>query len=61
MLATASCSARALIPPSVATRKRRSAIESPIIDESVVRHMIPQLKAAGATGIVEYSINKIID
>jgi ATP phosphoribosyltransferase len=32
-----------------------------IIDESVVRHIIPQLKAAGATGIVEYSINKIIE
>lgn len=32
-----------------------------IIDESTVRHIIPQLKAAGATGIVEYPINKIID
>jgi ATP phosphoribosyltransferase len=32
-----------------------------IIDENTVRHIIPQLKAAGATGIVEYSINKIID
>src|SRR4051794_2645729 len=31
-----------------------------ILDESVVRHMIPQLKAAGATGIVEYPLNKII-
>ncbi len=31
-----------------------------IIDESVVRHIIPQLKAAGATGIVEYPLNKII-
>lgn len=31
-----------------------------ILDESTVRHLIPQLKAAGATGIVEYSINKII-
>lgn len=32
-----------------------------IIDESVVRVIIPKLKEAGATGIVEYSINKIID
>jgi len=32
-----------------------------IIDESVVRSIVPQLKAAGATGIVEYPINKIID
>jgi len=32
-----------------------------ILDESIVRHTIPQLKAAGASGIVEYPINKIID
>ena len=32
-----------------------------IIDESLVRHMMPELRAAGARGIVEYSINKIID
>src|SRR3954449_10673602 len=31
-----------------------------ILDESTVRHIIPQLKAAGATGIVEYPLNKII-
>ena len=32
-----------------------------IVDESVVRSIVPQLKAAGARGIVEYPINKIID
>jgi ATP phosphoribosyltransferase len=32
-----------------------------IIDESVVRHLIPRLKAAGACGIVEYPLNKVID
>jgi len=32
-----------------------------IIAEDTVRHMIPQLKAAGASGIVEYPLNKIID
>jgi ATP phosphoribosyltransferase len=32
-----------------------------IVSESVVRHIIPQLKGAGARGIVEYGINKIID
>jgi len=32
-----------------------------IVSESVVRHIIPQLKSAGARGIVEYGINKIID
>ncbi|MEO2046547.1 MAG: ATP phosphoribosyltransferase [Pirellulales bacterium] len=32
-----------------------------VIDESVVRKIIPQLKAAGARGIVEYPLNKVID
>ena len=32
-----------------------------IIDEDTVRHIIPRLKAAGAGGIVEYPLNKIID
>ncbi|QDT65330.1 ATP phosphoribosyltransferase [Calycomorphotria hydatis] len=32
-----------------------------ILEERVVRTIIPQLKAAGARGIVEYEINKIID
>ena len=32
-----------------------------IIDETTVRSLIPKLKAAGARGIVEYAINKIID
>lgn len=32
-----------------------------IVEESVVRNIVPQLKAVGATGIVEYPINKLID
>lgn len=32
-----------------------------IVEESVVRAVIPQLRAAGARGIVEYPINKIMD
>lgn len=32
-----------------------------IIDESLVRTIIPRLKAAGACGIVEYPLSKIID
>jgi ATP phosphoribosyltransferase len=32
-----------------------------ILDESVVRNIVPQLKQAGARGIVEYPLNKIID
>jgi ATP phosphoribosyltransferase len=31
-----------------------------IIDEDVVRTIIPRLKAAGAQGIVEYPLNKIV-
>ncbi len=32
-----------------------------ILDEAVVRTIVPQLRDAGATGIVEFPINKIID
>jgi ATP phosphoribosyltransferase len=32
-----------------------------IVDESLVRTMMPELRAAGGRGIVEYAINKIID
>ena len=32
-----------------------------IIDEDIVRHILPQLYQAGARGIVEYPLNKIID
>jgi ATP phosphoribosyltransferase len=31
-----------------------------IIDEEVVRKIIPQLKRAGAEGIIEYPLNKVI-
>jgi ATP phosphoribosyltransferase len=31
-----------------------------IIDESVVREIIPQLKSLGAEGIVEYPLNKVV-
>jgi ATP phosphoribosyltransferase len=37
-----------------------AAIET-VIDEGTVRTLIPQLKKAGASGIIEYSINKIIN
>jgi ATP phosphoribosyltransferase len=32
-----------------------------IIEETIVRVIVPKLKAAGASGIVEYPLNKIID
>ena len=31
-----------------------------IIDEAVVREIVPQLKAAGAEGIIEYPLNKVV-
>ncbi|MBI4115066.1 MAG: ATP phosphoribosyltransferase [Candidatus Omnitrophica bacterium] len=31
-----------------------------IIDEAIVRELIPELKKAGATGIIEYPLNKVI-
>ena len=34
---------------------------STIIEEVLVRVIVPELKKAGATGIVEYPINKVID
>jgi ATP phosphoribosyltransferase len=32
-----------------------------VLDEDVVRHIVPQLKQNGARGIVEYPLSKIID
>jgi ATP phosphoribosyltransferase len=32
-----------------------------VLDEDTVRHIIPSLKKAGASGIVEYPLNKIIE
>lgn len=32
-----------------------------ILEENIVRNIVPQLKGAGACGIVEYPLNKIID
>ncbi|MEN6405416.1 MAG: ATP phosphoribosyltransferase [Thermoguttaceae bacterium] len=34
---------------------------STVLNEAVVRNIIPRLKAAGARGIVEYPLNKVID
>jgi len=31
-----------------------------IVNENVARDVIPQLKAAGGTGIVEFSLNKVV-
>ena len=31
-----------------------------IIDEHIVRELIPKLKVAGAEGIIEYPLNKVV-
>jgi ATP phosphoribosyltransferase len=32
-----------------------------VLDETVVRNIIPRLKSAGARGIVEYPLTKVIE
>jgi ATP phosphoribosyltransferase len=52
----------ALQTPTVASLSDPDWVDvNTILDEIVVRTIIPQLKAAGAKGIVEYGINKIIE
>ena len=52
----------ALQTPTVASLADPDWIDvTAIVDEAVVRTAIPQLKLAGARGIVEYPISKIID
>jgi len=41
------------------SQKNWLAVET-VIDEGTVRTLIPQLKSAGAQGIIEYSLNKLI-
>lgn len=51
----------ALRNPTVSSLSRSDwvAVET-IIDEKVVRELIPRLKAAGAEGIIEYPLNKVV-
>ncbi|MDR2643516.1 MAG: ATP phosphoribosyltransferase [Planctomycetaceae bacterium] len=52
----------ALQNPTVSSLSDKNWIAvSTIIEESTVRYLIPQLKSAGACGIVEFPISKIID
>jgi ATP phosphoribosyltransferase len=52
----------ALQKPTVASLSDPNWVDvNTIVDEHFVRTIVPQLKAAGARGIVEYAINKIID
>ena len=51
----------ALRNPTISTLSQSGwiAVET-IIDEHVVRHLIPRLKEAGAEGIIEYPLNKVV-
>jgi len=51
----------ALRNPTISTLSQEGwvAVET-IIDERVVREIVPALKAAGAEGIIEYPLNKVI-
>jgi len=52
----------ALQQPTVSTLADENWVDvQTIIDESLVRTLIPRLKTAGAKGIVEFPLNKIID
>ncbi len=51
----------ALNKPTVSQLSDRNWLDvDTIIDESLVRKIIPKLKKAGASGIVEYPLNKVI-
>jgi ATP phosphoribosyltransferase len=51
----------ALNSPTVsALRDQEWAAVNTILEESTVRDVLPRLKSAGATGIVEYALNKVI-
>jgi ATP phosphoribosyltransferase len=51
----------ALRNPTISSLSQKGwvAVET-IIDEHIVRELIPQLKAAGAEGIIEYPLNKVV-
>ena len=52
----------ALDKPTVSSLSDEAWVEvTTIVDEDVVRVIVPKLKRAGAHGIVEYPLNKIID
>jgi ATP phosphoribosyltransferase len=52
----------ALQTPTIAELSNPSWVDiDTVVDEKVVRELIPQLKKAGAMGIVEYPLNKVIE
>ena len=52
----------ALLKPTISSLADEQWVDvNTILDESIVRKIIPRLKAAGARGIVEYPLNKVIE
>lgn len=52
----------ALCTPTISTLADRNWVDvSTVVEEKMVRHLIPELYAAGARGIIEMPINKIIE
>jgi len=52
----------ALQQPTVSSLSAEDWVDvNTILDESIVRQIIPRLKTAGARGIVEYPLSKVID
>ncbi len=52
----------AMLKPTVADLADKHWVDvNTILDETIVRQIIPRLKAAGARGIVEYPLSKVID
>jgi ATP phosphoribosyltransferase len=51
----------ALQKPTISTLSDEKWVDiNTIVDEKIVRYLIPKLKEAGASGIVEYPLNKVI-
>ena len=51
----------AMKKPTISTLSQKGWLDvDTVIDESVVRVLIPKLKRAGAQGIIEYPLNKVI-
>jgi ATP phosphoribosyltransferase len=51
----------ALQKPTIAELSDKSWVDvDTVVDEKTVRDIVPALKKAGATGIVEYPLNKVI-
>jgi ATP phosphoribosyltransferase len=51
----------ALNSPTISTLSDENWVDViTILEETAVRDVIPKLKAAGATGIVEYPLNKVV-